>query len=59
MYEVIIRRQESCCVRVAASSVTEAVEMALMMEQGGEIANYAYSDERVEVTPLCHGNLTL
>lgn len=50
MYEVTIRRVETCRVRVAASSNVDAVETALEMERRGEIPNYVYSDERAEAT---------
>ena len=50
MYEVTIRRVETCRVRVTALSDVEAIETALEMERRGEIPNYVYSDECAEVT---------
>ena len=50
VYEVTIRRVESCRVRVTAASDGEAIAAALEMERRGEIPDYAYSDEHAEAT---------
>lgn len=48
VYEVVIRRTETCHVRVMAVSESEAVEAALREEASGRVLNYIYSDECVE-----------
>lgn len=50
VYEVTIRRVETCRVRVTAASDVEAVVTALEMERRGEIPDYVYSDEHAEAT---------
>lgn len=49
VYEVMIRRTETCRVRVMAASESAAVEAALREESSGRVSNHAYSDECVEV----------
>ncbi len=48
VYEVMIRRTETCHVRVMAVSESEAVEAVLREEASGRVPNYAYSNECVE-----------
>ena len=50
VYEVTIRRVETCRVRVTAASDVEAVVTALEMERRGEIPDYVYSGEHAEAT---------
>ena len=44
----MIRRTETCRVRVMAASESAAVEAALREESSGRVSNHAYSDECVE-----------
>ena len=51
-YEVVIRRVETCSVKVMASSQDEAIGKAVELEALGLVANHAYSDESAEARAL-------